>query len=78
MALFVRQTDERSKLQEKLAAELKDKLRQQQAGSQPLDKMEDSSYLKDTTDSSPWAAVWLVVIVLGLVVLGVTVFVNAS
>ncbi|MBL8159373.1 hypothetical protein JNJ66_02865 [Candidatus Saccharibacteria bacterium] len=77
MALFVKQTEERTKLQEKLAAELQERAKrtQQMGGGQP-DTLDDSSYLKDTKDASPLTAVWIVIVILALVVLGVFMFVN--
>jgi hypothetical protein len=62
MALFIRQTDERSELQQRIAAELQEKARARAAG-QPPDGVTDSNYLKDTKTTTSLAWVWIVIIV---------------
>lgn len=64
MALFVRQTEDRSKLQERLAAELQEKakaraLRENQSGD-----IEDSEYLKDTKSTTSLAGIWVAIVLI--------------
>lgn len=67
MALFVRQDQERSKLQERLAAELQEKARARaETDTTPPDGVEDSSYIKDTKQTTTLAWVWIVVIMLAI------------
>jgi hypothetical protein len=66
MSLFINQNSNRSKLQERLAAELQEKAkRKAQAGEvgRP-DGVADSAYLKDTKQTSSTAWIWIVVILL--------------
>ena len=71
MALFIRQSEDRSKLQERLAAELQEKARAK-AQTEAPDGVTDSNYLKDTKETTSLAWVWIVIIV--FVVVGFTVF----
>lgn len=69
MALFIRQDENRSKLQQKLVAELQDKAKQQsQLGDDP-DGVEDTEYIKDTQQTSRYAWLWIVVAIVALGVL---------
>jgi hypothetical protein len=67
MALFIRQDDNRSKLQERLATELraKAKLRAELDTTLP-DGVEDSNYLKDTKQTTSLAWVWILVVIAAL------------
>jgi type VI protein secretion system component VasF len=68
MALFIRQTSERSKLQERLAAELREKAKtQSQVNTTRPDGVEDSQYLKDTKPTTSLAWVWIVIVILAIV-----------
>ncbi|HEX6462325.1 MAG TPA: hypothetical protein VFZ58_03555 [Candidatus Saccharimonadales bacterium] len=59
MALFIRQNEERSKLQERLAAELQERVtKTQQIDTQ--DTLEEQAYLKDTKKTSAHAWLWAV------------------
>jgi hypothetical protein len=62
MALFIRQSEDRSKLQERLAAELQEKAKMRAAKADEVDGVEDSQYLKDTKSTTSLAWVWLVII----------------
>lgn len=64
MALFIRQSEDRSKLQERIAAELREKakIRAESNGGLP-DGVEDSNYLKDTKSTTSLAWVWTVIII---------------
>lgn len=71
MALFIQQNDNRTKLQEKIAAELREKAaRKAQADASMPDGVDDSPYLKGTKETTglAWAWVAIVVIALGIVV----------
>lgn len=62
MALFIRQNENRSKLQERLAAELQEKAKARAAESNNPDGVEDSQYLKNTKSTTSLAWVWLLII----------------
>jgi hypothetical protein len=68
MALFVQQNDNRSKLQERLAAELQEKarIRAQEDAGRP-DGVEDSQYLKGTKQTTSLAWLWVVVVIFAVV-----------
>lgn len=68
MALFLRQTEDRSKLQERLAAEMQARTQRKQLGEQ--DKLENQSYLKNTRTTSSSAVLWLFLII-AVIVAGV-------
>jgi hypothetical protein len=72
MALFVNQNSNRSKLQEKLAAELQEKAkrRAELENNERPDGVDDSAYLKNTkqTTSLAWAWVLIGLFVIGLIV----------
>lgn len=64
MALFVNQNSNRTKLQEKLAAELNEKARQSAAGPDPgtqHDGVNDSKYLEGTKQTTSLAWVWALI-----------------
>lgn len=66
MALFVRQDEQRSELQDRLAAELQERARAR-AEKNP-DGVDDSQYIKGTKTTTSLAWVWIV--------LGILVFVG--
>lgn len=71
MALFLRQDDNRSELQRRIAAELRDKAKKRaELEEKPVDGVEDSAYLKGTKRTTTLAAVWMaiVVLVIGLLI----------
>lgn len=72
MGLFIQQNDNRSQLQERLAAELREKAKLQANNSEPLDQTKHSNYLKNTEQTSSRAWIWF--LIGGIVVLGVAVF----
>lgn len=63
MALFIRQNEDRSKLQERLAAELQERQTQKDIKTKDFNGVEDSAYLKDTKDASSLTWVWIVIFV---------------
>lgn len=65
MALFVRQDQERSELQQRLAAELRAKAKARaESDSELPDGVEDSNYLKDTKRTTSLAWVWIIIVLL--------------
>lgn len=63
MALFIRQNEDRSKLQEKLAAELREKAKtRSQMDTTPPDGVSDTNYLKDTKPTTSLAWIWIVIV----------------
>lgn len=68
MALFVRQTEDRSKLQERLAAELQEKAKAKALQKNQGDDIENSEYLKDTKSTTSLAGVWVVIVLVFLAI----------
>lgn len=62
MALFIRQDENRSKLQERLATELREKAKAR-AETEAPDGVTDSQYLKDTKQTTSLAGVWITIII---------------
>lgn len=77
MTLFIRQDDQRSRLQEKLAAELRERAKSQAQGykDEMPDGVEDSQYIKNTKTTSSLAWVWIIVF---LVIAGVLVWLTIT
>lgn len=70
MALFIRQNEDRSKLQERLAAELREKAKaRSQVDTTPPDGVTDMSYLKDTKTTTSLAWIWIVIVLFALAAL---------
>jgi len=68
MALFVRQNEDRSELQQRLAAELREKANQRaKSDAQRPDGIEDSNYLKDTKTTSSLAGIWIAIAIVALI-----------
>jgi len=71
MALFVQQNENRSKLQERVAAELRAKAKvRAEIDTKLPDGIEDSNYLKDTKTTTSLAWVWIVIVVFVIVATG--------
>jgi hypothetical protein len=64
MALFIRQNEDRSKLQEKLAAELQEKAKVKALQESQSNDIEDSAYLEGTKRTTSLAWVWILIVVL--------------
>lgn len=63
MALFIRQNEDRSKLQERLAAELQERAKKRAESDAGLpDGVEDSQYIKNTKTTTSLAWVWVVIV----------------
>ncbi len=77
MSLFIRQNDERSKLQERLAAELQERAKQRALLQDQPDGVDDSRYIEGTKRTTSLAWVWVVIAIVvvvafvGLVILNV-------
>ena len=69
MAVFIRQDDERSKLQERIATELREKSKAKgQPDPELPDGVEDTNYLKDTKQTTSLAWVWVVIAIIAVAV----------
>ncbi len=73
MGLFIRQQENRSQLQERLAADLREKAKQQTDLTATPDQTKDSRYVKDTEQTSPHA--WIGIVVVIVAIAGFVVFV---
>jgi len=71
MALFVRQDENRSELQQRLATELQDRARKKAEEADLPDGVTDSQYIKDTKQTTGLFGVWLVV---AAVAIGIVIF----
>ena len=71
MGLFVSQNDQRSKLQERIAAELREKAKasslQEKAS---LDGVEDVRYLEGTKQTTTLAWAWVLIVIMAAGVIG--------
>ena len=75
MALFIRQNEDRSKLQERLAAELNEKAKKRAEQDTMLpDGVNDSQYLKDTKSTTSLAWVWIAILIAAISVFFVFMF----
>lgn len=70
MAIILKQTDNRSKYQEKIAAELQDKLKNKSLETDTSDHVSKSAYLENTKQSNLMSRVWLVLLVLAVLAIG--------
>lgn len=63
MALFIRQNEERSELQRRLAAELQEKAKQRAQGDDVArpDGVDDSRYIEGTKETTSLAWVWIAI-----------------
>ena len=76
MALFVNQENTRTKLQQKIAADLAEKAKRKgQSAEEPVDGVNDSAYLEQTKNTTSLAWVWMVVIIIAV---GVMVWIAAK
>ena len=64
MALFVNQENTRTKLQQKIAAELAEKAKKKDLGDTDRpDGVDDSAYLKNTKSTTSLAGVWVLIVI---------------
>lgn len=70
MSLIVNRNEQRSKLQESIAAELQERAREKAAASELPDGVEDSQFIKGTkqTTSLAWAWVLIAIIAVAIVI----------
>lgn len=68
MGLYLKQNDNRSELQEKLAMELQDKARKKAKEAELPDGVTDSAYLNETKQTTSLAWAWILIIVAALVI----------
>jgi hypothetical protein len=70
MALFLKQEENRSPMQERIAAELQEKARQRAKDAELPDGVTDSHYIKNTKQTSSLGWVWILIgfIVVGLII----------
>lgn len=69
MALFIRQDENRSKLQERLSSELQDRLKDKPNFTDSPDGVEDSQYIKNTKESTGLMGIWLAVGIFAVVLI---------
>ena len=63
MGLYVKQSDTRSQLQEKLAQELQDRAREKAKEAELPDGVDDSAYIKGTKATTSLAPLWLLIFI---------------
>lgn len=70
MALYVKQSDDRSELQKRLATELQEKAKQRAKDAERPDGVDDSRYMENTKPTTSLAWLWALIAVaaVGLVV----------
>jgi len=70
MALFIKQDEERTELQKKLATELQDRIKEKAKYVERPDGVDDSEYIKGTkvTTSLAWAWLLIVAATVGVVI----------
>jgi len=71
MGIVLKQTDSRSKYQEKIATELQDKLKNKSLESDTSDHVNKSAYLENTKQSNFMSKVWLFLAFLTIIVIGI-------
>ena len=69
MALFIRQDEQRTKIQDRITAELQEKAKQKAMQSDLPDGITDSAYIKNTKTTSSLAWLWIIIGVIAVVVL---------
>jgi thiaminase len=67
MGILVKQNENRSQYQERLAAELRERAKQQAITSEPMDQTKHSNYLKNTAQTSDRLWLWAAIAVLLLI-----------
>lgn len=64
------QDERRSELQEKIAAELREKVKKTQQAEGSFDGAEDITYLEGTKKTTTLAPAWIVIVIMAAVVVG--------
>ena len=68
MGLYLKQNDNRSELQEKLAMELQEKARKKAKEEELPDGVTDSAYLRDTKQTTSRAWAWVFIVIAAVVI----------
>jgi len=68
MALYVKQSDTRSQLQDKLAKELQDKAREKAKEAERPDGVDDSAYIQGTKTTSSLAWAFIFAAIIGIII----------
>ena len=71
MGLFISQKDERSELQQRIAADLQQKAKQSSQKADMPDGVNDSQYIKGTKTTTSLAWVWVVI---GVIFVGIIIW----
>ncbi len=71
MGLFIRQEEQRTDLQQRVAAELQEKMRAKAAQADQPDGVDDSQYIKGTKTTTSLAWIWVII---AIVVFGGAIF----
>lgn len=66
MALFIRQNDDRTELQQRLATELQERAKKRATAAELPDGVDDSQYIKGTRQTTNLAWVWILIVVLAI------------
>jgi hypothetical protein len=75
MGLFIQKNDERSELQQRLAAELQAKaLAKSKLENERVDGVKDSAYLQGTKQTTSLAWLWLLIVVIALAAASVIIY----
>ena len=69
MALFIRQDEQRTKIQDRITAELQEKAKQRALQADLPDGVKDSAYMKGTKTTSSLAWVWIVIGIIAVILL---------
>lgn len=69
MALFIRQDENRTELQNKLAAELQEKAREKAKLAERPDGVDDSQYIKGTKKTTSLAWAWLLLFIITVIII---------
>ena len=71
MSLFMKQNENRTELQRRIAAELQERAKQTALEAEQPDGVTDSAYLKGTKETTSLAWVWLLI---GIAILGIVIW----
>jgi type VI protein secretion system component VasF len=78
MALFIQQNEDRSKLQERVAAELQERAKQRALLQDRPDGVTDSQYIKGTKQTTSLAWVWMLLFAVAIAAVIWLVIINGS
>lgn len=66
MALFIKQDERRTELQQRIAAELQEKAKRKAAESERPDGVDDSAFVKDSKKTTTLAWVWVLIVIFAI------------